>query len=115
MTELTIDSAGVQLAAEDAGSGAPVILLHGLTATRRYVVMGSRSLERSGHRVVAYDARGHGRSSPAPERSAYRYEALRGDLEAVLDHLEIERAVLAGSSMGAHTILALALGAPERV
>jgi pimeloyl-ACP methyl ester carboxylesterase len=115
MTEVTIDSAGVKLAGDDAGSGAPVVLLHGLTATRRYVVMGSRALERSGHRVVAYDARGHGRSAPAPERSAYRYEDLRRDLEAVLDRLEIERAVLAGSSMGAHTILALALGAPERV
>jgi pimeloyl-ACP methyl ester carboxylesterase len=115
MTDVTIDSGGVKLAAEDAGSGAPVVLLHGLTATRRYVVMGSRSLERSGHRVIAYDARGHGQSSAAPDRSAYRYEDLRGDLVAVLDRLEIERAVLAGSSMGAHTILALALTAPERV
>ena len=52
------------------------MLLHGLTATRRYVVMGSRSLERSGHRVVAYDARGHGRSAPAPEPRAYGYELL---------------------------------------
>ena len=115
MTEVTINSGGVNLAAEDGGSGAPVVLLHGLTATRRYVVMGSRALERAGHRVVAYDARGHGQSSPAPERSAYGYEDLRGDLVAVLDRLEIERAVLAGSSMGAHTILALALSAPERV
>jgi pimeloyl-ACP methyl ester carboxylesterase len=115
VTEVTIDSGGVQLAAEDAGSGAPVVLLHGLTATRRYVVMGSRSLERSGHRVVAYDARGHGRSAPAQERGAYGYEELRADLLAVLDRLEIERAVLAGSSMGAHTILGVALAAPERV
>jgi pimeloyl-ACP methyl ester carboxylesterase len=106
---------GVTLAAEDAGTGSAVVLLHGLTATRRYVVMGSRALERSGHRVVAYDARGHGRSSPASEPSSYRYEDLRGDLVAVLDRLEIERAVLAGSSMGAHTILGLALHAPERV
>jgi pimeloyl-ACP methyl ester carboxylesterase len=51
---------------EDTGEGAPVVLLHGLTATHRYVVMGSRALERSGHRVVAYDARGHGASAPAP-------------------------------------------------
>jgi 3-oxoadipate enol-lactonase len=115
MTDVTIDSDGVQLAAEDSGSGPPVVLLHGLTATRRYVVMGSRALERSGHRVIAYDARGHGGSSPAPEASAYRYEDLRADLQAVLDRLEIERAVLAGSSMGAHTLLALTLASPERV
>ena len=52
------------LAGEEAGEGVPVVLLHGLTATRRYVVMGSKNLERGGHRVVMYDARGHGRSEP---------------------------------------------------
>ncbi len=97
------------------GRAIPVVLLHGLTATRRYVVMGSRALERSGHRVVAYDARGHGRSSPAPSRDAYAYEDLGQDLVAVLDDRGIERAVLAGASMGAHTLLWLALNAPERV
>ena len=105
----------MSLSVADAGVGEPVVLLHGLTATRRYVVMGSRSLERSGHRVIAYDARGHGRSSPAPDPGAYTYEELGADLKAVLDDLGIERAVLAGASMGAHTILWLALRAPERV
>jgi pimeloyl-ACP methyl ester carboxylesterase len=109
-----IRNAGVDLWVEEHGEGIPVVLLHGLTATHRYVVMGSRSLERSGHRVVAYDARGHGRSSPAPDPTAYEYEVLVDDLEAVLDQLEIERAVLAGASMGAHTLLALALRSPER-
>jgi pimeloyl-ACP methyl ester carboxylesterase len=92
-----------------------VVLLHGLTATRRYVVMGSRLLERAGLRVFAYDARGHGRSSAAPNPQAYDYESLTSDLRAVLDQLEIERAILAGASMGAHTALAFALGHPERV
>src|SRR5437868_8132030 len=77
--------------------------------------MGSRSLERTGHRVIAYDARGHGASSPAPNRSAYAYEDLGRDLEAVLDALGVERAVLAGASMGAHTALWLALRDPTRV
>ena len=99
----------------EAGEGAPVLLLHGLTATNRYVVMGSKSLERAGHRVIAYDARGHGRSDPAPSPGAYRYEDLRDDLVRVMDERGIERAVLAGASMGAHTILRLALEAPERV
>lgn len=115
MAELVIDSDGVGLSAEEDGEGTPVILLHGLTATRRYVVMGSRGLQRSGHRVVSYDARGHGRSSPASERGAYTYPDMGADLLAVLDRLEIDRAVLAGASMGAHTILWLALCAPERV
>jgi len=105
----------VDLYVTEAGEGAPVLLLHGLTATNRYVVMGSRSLERSGHRVIAYDARGHGQSDPAPSPDAYRYEDLRDDLVRVMDERGIERAVFAGASMGAHTILRLALEAPERV
>ena len=114
MREVTVDSGGARLSGEDAGEGTPVVLLHGLTATRRYVVMGSRALERSGHRVVAYDARGHGRSSPAPSPDAYGYEALAGDLVALLDALELERAVLVGASMGAHTLLRVALEHPGR-
>jgi pimeloyl-ACP methyl ester carboxylesterase len=104
----------VDLYVTEAGEGVPVVLLHGLTATNRYVVMGSKALERSGHRVIAYDARGHGQSDPAPDPAAYRYEDLRDDLVRVMDERGIERAVLAGASMGAHTLLRLALEAPER-
>jgi pimeloyl-ACP methyl ester carboxylesterase len=114
MAERLIEHDGVSLAVEETGSGVPVVLLHGLTATRRYVVMGSKLLERAGHRVIAYDARGHGRSSPAPDPAQYRYSDLVSDLAAVLDGFEIERAVLAGSSMGAHTLLRLALERPDR-
>jgi pimeloyl-ACP methyl ester carboxylesterase len=116
-TELAIETDGATLAAEQAGEpdGPPVVLLHGLTASRRYVVMGSRILERSGHRVVTYDARGHGRSSPAADPSAYGYSELADDLGAVLDWLGIGRAVLAGVSMGAHTLLRFALSEPARV
>jgi pimeloyl-ACP methyl ester carboxylesterase len=115
MDEFTVESDGVRLAGEEAGEGVPVVLLHGLTATRRYVVMGSRALERGGHRVVTYDARGHGRSAPAPAPDAYGYAALAADLGAVLDDRGIDRAVLAGSSMGAHTLLRFAIAHPERV
>jgi pimeloyl-ACP methyl ester carboxylesterase len=87
-------------------------VLHGLTASRRYVVMESKALERGGHRVIAYDARGHGASDPA---EPYDYPALTDDLVRVLDEAGIERGVLAGASMGAHTILRLALDRPERV
>jgi pimeloyl-ACP methyl ester carboxylesterase len=98
-----------------AGEGRPVVLLHGLTATHRYVVMGSKRLERDGHRVIAYDARGHGSSAPARSPDAYGYGDLLGDLLAVLDREGVERAVLAGASMGAHTALKAAIEHPERV
>jgi pimeloyl-ACP methyl ester carboxylesterase len=114
VTDQTIDAGGVALSGEEAGEGVPVVLLHGLTATRRYVVLGSRNLERGGHRVIAYDARGHGRSAPAAEPEAYGYDVLAADLLAVLDARGIDRAVLAGASMGAHTIVRFALEHPDR-
>jgi pimeloyl-ACP methyl ester carboxylesterase len=113
-SDLAVRSAGAVISGEQSGEGTAIVLLHGLTATRRYVVMGSRSLERSGHRVIAYDARGHGRSSPADD-GTYDYEHLAMDLEAVLDAAGLERAILAGASMGAHTAIRFALAHPERV
>jgi pimeloyl-ACP methyl ester carboxylesterase len=114
VSELQLESAGAAIDGEVSGEGTPVVLLHGLTATRRYVVMGSKALERGGHRVVAYDARGHGRSGPAPDPEAYGYADLAGDLEAVLDAAGVQRAVLAGASMGAQTLIRFALDHPER-
>jgi pimeloyl-ACP methyl ester carboxylesterase len=113
--ELSNEAGGVTRRGDESGEGTPVVLLHGLTATRRYVVMGSRALQRSGHRVLAYDARAHGKSGPAPEPDDYGYGRLARDLLAVLDERDIRRAVLAGASMGAHTITAFALAHPERV
>jgi pimeloyl-ACP methyl ester carboxylesterase len=77
--------------------------------------MGSRALERSGHRTIAYDARGHGHSSPAQTPDAYTYELLAEDLRKVLEGLEIDRVAIAGASMGAQTALRFALENPERV
>jgi 3-oxoadipate enol-lactonase len=76
--------------------------------------MGSRALERSGHLVLAYDARGHGESGPAAGGD-YGYPRLTDDLGALLDAQGIERAVLAGASMGAHTAARFALEHPARV
>jgi pimeloyl-ACP methyl ester carboxylesterase len=101
----------MELSYDDAGTGTPVVLLHGLTATRRYVVMGSKTLERSGHRVIAPDARGHGESPPGDR---YDYPTLVADVLELLDRLEIEHAVFAGASMGAHTLTRLALDHPGR-
>src|SRR5947209_433719 len=115
MSEHLVSRAGVELAVFETGEGTPVLLLHGLTATHRYVVMGSSALERAGHRVISFDARGHGSSSPATRSSAYGYEELTRDAFAVLDALDVDRAVLAGASMGAHTLLRMTLEVPDRV
>jgi 3-oxoadipate enol-lactonase len=114
--ELTVERDGHMLAGESSGDGSPVVLLHGITATRRYVVHGSKVLARRGHRQITYDARGHGESDPAPGRGGYSFPELVGDLEAVLDaEVGEKRPVLAGHSMGAHTAVSYALAHGDRL
>lgn len=105
-----------RLRGESAGEGAPIVLCHGITATRRYVVHGSRALERAGHRLISYDARAHGESDPAPDGEDYGYPRLVDDLERVVeDQLGSAPFVLAGHSMGAHTAVSYALRHPGRL
>jgi pimeloyl-ACP methyl ester carboxylesterase len=111
-TAFTVRRQGIELRGEVLGEGPPVVLLHGLSATRRNVVQGSRHLAKRGYRLIAYDARGHGDSSPA---GSYEYRDLVEDLDAVLSELRIQRTALVGSSMGAATAMAFALDRPERV
>lgn len=90
--------------------------LHGLTAARRYVTHGSKLLARRGFEQIAYDARGHGESDPAPRDGGYSYPELSDDLASLLDDLFTDqRVILAGHSMGAHTATAHALANPDRI
>lgn len=108
--------AGPTLQGEAMGEGPPVVLCHGITATRRYVLHGSKALPRAGYSVFTYDARGHGESEPAPVGEGYGYPRLVDDLERVVDaQLGEERFLLGGHSMGAHTAAAYALRHPERL
>jgi pimeloyl-ACP methyl ester carboxylesterase len=108
--------AGLTIRGEAVGAGTPIVLCHGITATRRSVLHGSRQLERGGHRVISYDARGHGESDPAPGGRGYGYPELVGDLESVVESRAADAPiVLAGHSMGAHTAVGFALRHPERV
>jgi pimeloyl-ACP methyl ester carboxylesterase len=101
------------LIGEVEGEGPPVVLCHGITATRRYVLHGSRALPRAGYRVLAYDARGHGESGAG---ESYEYPQLVGDLQRVVsDRVDDDRFLLGGHSMGAHTAVSYALRHPDRL
>ena len=110
-----VSTEGAELTGERSEEGGPaIVLLHGLTATRDVVVHGSKHLSRAGFSVVGYDARGHGKSTAGPE-GTYGYVNLADDAEAVVAAQAGEgRPVLAGHSMGAHTIAATALRDPGR-
>lgn len=112
----SVERQSAALAGEALGEGPPIMLLHGITATRRYVVHGSKVLARGGYRQLTYDARGHGRSDAAPPGAGYTYPELVADVEAVArEHVGEGPLVLGGHSMGAHTAVAYAIDQPDRV
>jgi len=105
---------GPLLRGESAGSGPDIVLCHGLSATRRYVVHGSRLLPRRGYGLHIYDARGHGESEPAEDGYGYTY--LADDLGRVINERVADEApVIGGHSMGCHTAVTYALRDPSRV
>ena len=102
-----------ELAIWRAGEGPdPIVCLHGITAQHRAFNAAARYLEAS-HGLVGVDLRGRG-DSDKPE-SGYSLEAHAADVVRVLDHLGLQRAVLAGHSMGGFVALKTALTFPERV
>jgi 3-oxoadipate enol-lactonase len=96
-----------------AGRDTPVVLIHGHSADLRLWEPQVPALVGAGYRVVRYDVRGHGRSSVPP--TGYDWEHYLADLRALLDHLRVARAHLAGISMGGAIALELALEEPGRV
>jgi pimeloyl-ACP methyl ester carboxylesterase len=110
-----IDLQGRKIAGESVGEGPPIVLAHGLTATRRQVVHGSVALARKGHEQISYDARGHGSSDPAPEDGGYSYPELVADLGALIEQRTEGPVVVVGHSMGSHTVAAYVLENPDRV
>jgi pimeloyl-ACP methyl ester carboxylesterase len=95
------------------GSGPPVILLHGGLGHSGNWGYQVPALVAAGYRTVVIDTRGHGRSTR--DERPFTYELLASDVLAVMDHLGVERASLAGWSDGACTALILAGTTPERV
>jgi pimeloyl-ACP methyl ester carboxylesterase len=104
---------GVRLSWEGEGSGAEVLLIHGHTLDRRiWEDVGGR-MRRAGLRTLAYDVRGHGRSS-RPD-SGYHWSDHAADAAAIMDAAGCPRCSVAGYSIGGGIALELALTMPDRV
>src|SRR5579859_3837581 len=111
----TIEVDGAALHVEERGTGEPLLLLHGLTGTSgdwRHVFDLDALARR--FRVIAPDARGHGRST-RPPREAFTFAGCARDVLAILDALGVERTMAVGVSLGAKTLLHVATRAPGRI
>ncbi|MEZ5143753.1 MAG: alpha/beta hydrolase [Acidimicrobiales bacterium] len=107
---------GSNLVYEEHGAGDQVLVyVHGLLMDSGMNRALARSLADRGHRVVLLDVLGHGRSDKPLHASAYRMDAYGREVVALLDHLEVDRAVIGGISLGANISLQVAVAAPDRV
>jgi len=102
---------GARLAYQVTGDGPALVLVHGFGLDMRMWDPQVPDLA-ARFRVVRYDCRGFGASGPFDPAVGYTHA---GDLLALLDHLAVERAVLAGLSFGGRVVMQAALTAPERV
>ena len=92
------NSTSIDLYYEDHGTGSPVVLIHGWPLSGASWEKQTAALLQVGHRVIAYDRRGFGRSSkPAV---GYNYDTFAADLDTVLTTLDLRDVALVGFSMG---------------
>lgn len=110
------DSNGVRIHYTVEGEGEPVVLVHGVAANadlnwRRPGVI--RALSQH-YKVVAFDLRGHGLSGKPQDPNAYGSEMIE-DIARLMDHLKIEKAHIAGYSLGGFLLLKFLAMHPERV
>ena len=92
------NSGDIEIYYEDHGAGQPVVLIHGYPLSGRAWDRQVPALLAAGYRVITYDRRGFGASSqPA---TGYDYDTFAADLHALMGHLDLRDAVLAGHSMG---------------
>jgi pimeloyl-ACP methyl ester carboxylesterase len=109
---------GFQFAYIDEGEGDPILLLHGFAYSVQVNWINPgwvKTLREAGYRVIAFDHRGHGKSSKSYKAADYTPTKMAGDAVALLAHLGIERAHVFGYSMGARVAAFMALEHPERV
>jgi pimeloyl-ACP methyl ester carboxylesterase len=108
----------VEIAYLDEGEGDPIVLVHGFASTKNvnwvYPSWVSE-LKKNGRRVIALDNRGHGDSSKLYDPGAYEVATMAGDITALMDHLNIERADVMGYSLGSRMTAVLARSQPKRL
>jgi pimeloyl-ACP methyl ester carboxylesterase len=104
---------GLELHYEEYGRGEPLLLLHGMTGCADDWRYAGRERLAEAHRVIAVDARGHGRSNNPSKELTHKQCAL--DTLRLLDHLGLPVCKAIGASMGGNTLLHMATMAPERV
>jgi non-heme chloroperoxidase len=98
LTVGTENSAPIEIHYEDHGRGQPIVLIHGYPLDGNSWERQERELLAAGYRVITYDRRGFGRSSQPTV--GYDYDTFTADLNALLEHLDLNDIVLAGFSMG---------------
>ena len=114
MPEFTYN--GHRIAYDEYGSGdRPLILVHGLLLNRHMFDRLGPEMAELGNRVIAVDLLGHGRSDRPADMSQYSMTFFARQIEALMDRLGLEQAVVGGTSLGANTTLELAYLSPERV
>jgi pimeloyl-ACP methyl ester carboxylesterase len=107
---------GQRLAYTTHGDGLrTTVLMPGLLLSQKMQRRLARDLARRGNRVITFDPLGHGESDRPREMWRYSIPAFARQTLALLDHLELDQAVIGGTSLGANITLELASIAPERV
>jgi pimeloyl-ACP methyl ester carboxylesterase len=114
MAELSYQ--GHRISFDEYGEGErPIVLAHGLLMNRRMFERLGPALAKRGNRVICVDLLGHGRSDQPDDLRLYSMPLFAEQVVALLDHLELERAVVGGTSLGANVALELAVRHPRRV
>lgn len=109
-----LDRGDVRVYYEDDGAGLPILLTHGFGASTG-MWAGQVAAYQDRYRLIRWDMRGHGKTECPEELSHYSQAHTVEDMRALLDHLGVEQAVIAGHSLGGFMALAFNVAYPERV
>lgn len=110
----TADLNGIDIYYEDHGSGFPILLSHGYSASSQ-MWRGQVDALSAKYRLITWDMRGHGQTDSPNDPAAYSEAATVADMAALLDHLGAERAAIGGLSLGGYMSLAFNLAHADRV